>query len=53
MSAHGSQKKLPHGKVPSVGIADKSVREAIMKLSENIVALERRLAALEKKGALS
>ena len=48
MSVHGSQKKLPHGKVPSVGIADRSVREAIMKLSENIVALDKRGKELEK-----
>ena len=48
MSVHGSQKKLPHGKVPSVGIADKTVREAIMKLSENIVALEKMIAELRR-----
>lgn len=48
MNVHGSQKKLPHGKVPSVGIADKSVREAIMKLSENIVALEKMIAELRR-----
>ena len=48
MSVRGSQKKLPHGKVPSVGIADKTVREAIMKLSENIVALEKMIAELRR-----
>lgn len=48
MSVHGSQKKLPHGKVPSAGIADKTVREAIMKLSENIVALEKMIAELRR-----
>lgn len=47
-----AQKKLPHGKVQSVGISDKTVRDAVMKLSENIVALEKRVAELEKeKGA--
>ncbi len=48
MSVHGAQKKLPHGKVPSAGIADKTVREAIMKLSENIVALEKMIAELRR-----
>jgi hypothetical protein len=48
MSVRGSQKKLPHGKVPSAGIADKTVREAIMKLSENIVALEKMIAELRR-----
>lgn len=48
MNVHITQKKLPHGKVPSAGIADKSVREAIMKLSENIVALEKMIAELRR-----
>lgn len=40
----------PHGAVPFHQIADLQVREAVMKLNENILALERRLAAVEGKG---
>lgn len=51
MSAGRRQERtgLPHGRVPVAGIADKAVREALMKLSENIAALERRVAAAERK----
>ena len=40
----------PHGAVPFHHIADPQVRDAVMKLNENILALERRLAAVEGKG---
>lgn len=38
---------LPHGSVPFHFIADQQAREAVMKINENILALHRRLAALE------
>lgn len=42
--------KLPHGAVATAGIKDKEIRSAIMKLSENIKALETAIRQLEKKG---
>lgn len=41
---------LPHGAVPFHHIADLQLRDAVMKLNENILALERRIAAIEKEG---
>ena len=41
---------LPHGTIPFHHLADANVRDVVMKLNENISALERRLAAVEKKG---
>ena len=38
---------LPHGSVPFHFIQDQQAREAVMRLNENILALHRRLAALE------
>ena len=40
---------LPHGAVPFHHIADLQTRDAVMKLNENVLALERRLAAAEAK----
>lgn len=45
-----ANKKLPHGIVPFQHIADVQVREAIMKLNENIRNLDSRIAELERKG---
>jgi polyhydroxyalkanoate synthesis regulator phasin len=42
--------KLPHGMVPISDIKDVSVKKVIMKLNENIKALEKRVVELEKKG---
>lgn len=41
---------LPHGIIPFHHLADANVRDVVMKLNENIAALDRRLAAVEKKG---
>jgi len=40
----------PHGMVPIHQIADPQMRDVVMKLNENIHALEKRVAALERKG---
>jgi len=40
---------LPHGMVPFHHIADSQVRDVVMKLNENVLALARRLAATEAK----
>lgn len=40
---------LPHGAVPFHHLADAQVRDAVMKLNENILSLARRLSALEGK----
>lgn len=40
---------LPHGSVPFHFIQDQQAREAVMRLNENILALHRRLDALEAK----
>ena len=40
---------LPHGTVPFHHIADVQVRDAVMKLNENVLALARRLASAEAK----
>lgn len=40
---------LPHGAVTFHHIADLQVRDAVMKLNENVLALARRLAAAEAK----
>lgn len=45
-----ANEKLPHGMVPISDIKDPSLKKAIMKLNENILALEKRVAELEKKG---
>ena len=42
-------KKLPHGKVPLVAIKDRSTRDAVMKLNENIVSLSEQLAELQSE----
>jgi hypothetical protein len=49
MARNGTSNRtgLPHGNVPIHQIPDLQTREAVMKLNENILALARRLAALE------
>ena len=39
-------KKMPHGKIPFQTIANVNLRDALMKLNENMVALERVLEAV-------
>ena len=43
-------RKSPHGMVPISSIKDTATKAAIMKLNENIKALQDRVAAMEKKG---
>lgn len=40
---------LPHGMVPIHQIADPQLRDVVMKLNENILALAKKIAALERK----
>lgn len=51
MAAMANRTGLPHGTVPFHHLSDPQVRDVVMKLNENIQALVRRIAALEKKGA--
>jgi len=37
---NGKQKTMPHGNVPVAGIEDKRTREVVMRLNENVIALE-------------
>lgn len=41
---------LPHGMVPIHQLPDPQMRDVVMKLNENIHALAKRVAALERKG---
>ena len=41
------RKVIPHGQVPFADIGDANVRDRVMKLGENDVALAERLASLE------
>lgn len=41
------KKVLPHGKVPFSGIRDLVVRDAVMKINENIVALKKQLSQVQ------
>ena len=41
------------GAIPTAGIQDKSTRDALVRVSEYILELERRLAEAEKKLALA
>lgn len=57
-TANAEAAVLPHRTVPPPAGADRAVREAFMKLNENVLALarecaalRRRCAALERKGA--
>lgn len=50
MAKTTAKRGLPHGTIPFHHLADANVRDVVMKLNENIAALERRLAAVEKKG---
>lgn len=57
-TANAAAAILPHRTVPPPAGADRAVREAFMKLNENVLALAKavsalsaRIAALEKKGA--
>lgn len=56
-AANASATAIPHRTVPPPAGADRAVREAVMKLNENVLALAKavstlsaRLAALERKG---
>lgn len=40
-------KALPHGRVPFADVADVTVRDRIMRLSENIVSLSKQLATVQ------
>ena len=40
-------KSLPHGTIPFEQVRDPQVRDALMKLNENLRSLARRLAAAE------
>jgi len=50
MAGAANRNGLPHGTVPFHHLPDAQVRDVVMKLNENIQALARRLAALERKG---
>ena len=41
------KRRLPHGQVPSAGIADGAARSAVMRLSENISSLAVQLSELQ------
>lgn len=53
MAQNGTSNRtgLPHGMVPIHQIGDPQVRDAVMKLNENIVNMARRLADLERRAA--
>lgn len=40
-------KRLPHGSVPSQGVKDGAVRNAVMGLNENILALQEQVRELQ------
>lgn len=40
-------KPLPHGRVPFADVADVTVRDRIMRLSENVVALAKQVATVQ------
>ena len=42
------EKPLPHGSVPIHQIGDAMVRDAVMKLNENILSLKRQLAEAQR-----
>ena len=42
------EKPLPHGTVPFEHIGTPNVKEAVMKLNENIVSLKRQLAEAQR-----
>lgn len=48
--AKAANKKSPHGMVPISNIKDAATKAAIMKLNENMKALQDRVFILEKKG---
>ena len=41
-------KALPHGRVPFADVADVTVRDRIMRLSENVVSLSKQLAEAQR-----
>lgn len=51
MATNGTSSRtgLPHGVVPFHHLTDPQVRDAVMKLNENIASLARRLASAEAK----
>lgn len=47
MSRNVTTRRLPHGAIPFAQIRDPQVRDALMKINENALALDRRLSAVE------
>lgn len=41
------KKRQPHSAVPTAGVKDPAVRDAVMKLSENIASLQSQLSELQ------
>lgn len=39
-------RKVPHGKIPFQNIANQNLRDALMKLNENILMLDRNMEAI-------
>ena len=39
---------MPHGKIPYDNIKDKAVRDAVMRISENLVAMYEKVQAVQK-----
>lgn len=48
--SNSTSRKSPHGMVPISNIKDPATKAAIMKLNENVKALQDRVAAMERKG---
>lgn len=48
--SNSTGRKSPHGMVPISNIKDPATKAAIMKLNENVKALQDRVAAMERKG---
>lgn len=44
-----TKKRLPHGTIPFERITDRTVRDIVMKLNENIVSLKRQVGELQAK----
>lgn len=48
MTRARGRSELAHGKIPYNNIKDKAVRDAIMRISENLVALYEKVQAVQK-----
>lgn len=44
-----TKKSLPHGTIPFERITDRTVRDVVMKMNENIVFLKRQIGELQAK----